>query len=82
MFRCMKPGCPVDCGTRRHPGCADRMLCRALFLALAAVLVFSLSIGLRDLNASDRSSSVIGEPPPVACTEMVQLVSEAPDDAR
>ncbi len=46
---------PADFGTRKHPGCADRTLCCALFVVLATVLLFSLAIGLRDLTAIARS---------------------------
>jgi len=67
MFRCLRPGCPVHCGTRRRPGCADRMLFRALFLALAAALVFSLAIGIRDLKRAPQSMPVaeLAAPAPI-----------------
>ncbi len=81
MFRCLKPVCPLERGTRKHPGCASRMLCRALFLALAAVLVLSLAIGFRCLNEAVRSTSK-SESAPFACPEAVHLVSEAQDYAR
>jgi hypothetical protein len=35
-----------------HPACADRLLGRALFVALAALLLFSLAVGLRGLQQS------------------------------
>ena len=82
MFLCLKPGCPIECGTRRHPGCVDRILRHTLLLLLAAVLAVSLASGVRDLHTAVRSQSLIGEPPPIASTEMVQLVSETSDDAR
>ena len=50
MFPCLKPGCPVDCGTRKHPGCTDQMLRSVLFLLLAAVLVVSLAEGFRSFD--------------------------------
>lgn len=81
-LNCLKPGCPIECGTRRRPACADRMLCRALFLLLAAVLLFSLVMGFRDLTTTARSHSVVPEPPPVAAAKIIQLVSETPDHAR
>jgi hypothetical protein len=49
-LKCGKPGCPNGCGTRARPGCVDRLLGRVLFLALAAVLLFSLVVGLRRLT--------------------------------
>jgi hypothetical protein len=76
ILKCLKQGCLVECGTRRHPSCADRMAFRILFVAFAAVLLLSMSIGVRDLNTTTRLESVIAEPPPVARGEAVQLVSE------
>jgi hypothetical protein len=76
ILKCLKQSCPLECGTRRHPGCADRMAFRILFVAFAAVLILSVLIGVRDLNTRTRSESVIAEPPPVARAETVQLVSE------
>ena len=80
MFRCLKPGCPVDCGTRKHPGCVDRMLCRALFLVLAA-LVVSFAIGFKRLSEFVRSTSV-SKSSPFGAPEMIHLMSEAQDHAR
>jgi hypothetical protein len=50
MFRCLNPGCPLDCGTRRTPGCADRLLLRALALLLVTVLLGSLWMGFHALR--------------------------------
>jgi hypothetical protein len=54
-FQCLKPGCPVDCGTRRDPGCGERALGRALFFMLIAVLLLSVVVGFWDLNTAPRS---------------------------
>lgn len=78
---CFKPGCAVECGRRRHPGCADRMLCFALFLVLVSVVLFSLLMGFRNLTTIARSHSAVPAPPPVAAAQMVQLMGETPDHA-
>ena len=80
-FRCLKPGCPVDCGTCRRLACSDRMICRALFLTLVLVIVLSLAIGFIRLSEAAPSRS-ISESTPVARAELVQLVGDAADDAR
>ena len=49
MLPCMKPGCAVDCGTRKRPDYAVQVLSWVLFLVLAAVLGGSLIEGLGDL---------------------------------
>ena len=72
MFRCLNPGCPVECGTRRRPNCAERMLCRALFLLLAGVLTVSLAVGFFSLRAAFRSAS--RDTPPLARPQAVELV--------
>ena len=46
---CLKSACSLDCGTRKHPSSANRMLSRALLLFLVAVLVASLWVGLKTL---------------------------------
>lgn len=79
MFGCLRPGCPVHCGTRRRPGCIDRMLFRALFLMLAGVLIVSLVAGLRHLRTA---SAGMAEPAPLASAHVVQLVGQAQNDAR
>ncbi len=76
MFRCLKPGCPVGCGTRRIPSCTDRMLGRAFSLILAAVLLVSLGIGFRNLHEAVRLTA-ISESSPLASPEMIELMSEA-----
>ena len=54
MFWCLKSGCPFECGTRRNPDCAYRILSRALSLFLVAVLVSSLWVGFKYLIGTDR----------------------------
>ncbi len=78
-LQCVKQGCGAECGARRRPGCSDRLAFRILFVALAAVLLVSRFIGIRDLNTGARLESVVAEPPPVARAEAVQLVSEPSD---
>lgn len=78
MLRCMKPGCPRECGTRMRPGCADRMLCHVLFLALSVVLAVSLAIGVARLREAARLTPV-SETAPLARPQVVELVSEAQD---
>ena len=80
MFRRLKPGCPLACGTCRRPGCADQLLSRALLLLLVVVLVVSLWMGLNSLSESACSSSIT-EASPFARPETVQLTSQALDDA-
>lgn len=82
MFRCLKPGCPIHCGTHRRPACAERVVCRALFLVLAGVLLMSLGIGLRSLNAAAARSASGAESPPLAGSEEIHLLCEAEDHAR
>ena len=57
------------------------MLARALFLILAAVLLASVAVGLRDVNRSASSHSVVPEPTPVATGKLGHLLSEAADNA-
>jgi hypothetical protein len=82
MFNCQKHGFAMERGRARRPGCADRMAFQVRFLVLAAVLLSSVLIGLRDLNTRARLESVIAEPPPVARAKAVQLVSEPSNHAR
>lgn len=80
MTRCLTPGCPVDRGTRSHPGCAGRLLSRALFLVLVAVLLVSLGIGFRSLNETGHSTP-ISESAPLTGPEAIDLVSQAQNHA-
>jgi hypothetical protein len=59
MFWCLKSGCPFECGTRRNPDCAYRILSRALSLFLVAVLVGSLWVGFKSLSGTDRSAPAV-----------------------
>jgi hypothetical protein len=51
MLRCLKDGCPWNCGTRRNPNCAERiMTCAlgwALFLTLLVTLIWG-AVAIRD----------------------------------
>jgi len=80
MFRRVKSLRPLDRAARRCPSCADRLLYRALFLALAAVILLSLAIGVTRLREAGRSVPV-SESFPVAGAEQIQLVDEPPDHA-
>jgi hypothetical protein len=55
VLRCLRDGCPWECGTRRTPACAERLLNYGLglvlFLALIATLVWgSMSIVRTELG--------------------------------
>ena len=76
-IECRRSGCPYECGTRRHPACRDRMLGRVLFLILAAVLLASMAVGLRDIHRSARSHSVIRDPVPVSTAELSHLINRS-----
>ncbi|MCC6858323.1 MAG: hypothetical protein IT158_07175 [Bryobacterales bacterium] len=49
MLRCVKPGCPAACGTRRDPSCRERLLYCLVLAALAIVLLASFAAGVRRL---------------------------------
>lgn len=38
MRRCLRPGCPTQCGTRRTPSCATHMVYYALLIILTSML--------------------------------------------
>ena len=76
MFWCLRPGCPRHCGTRRHPGCADRMMYRALFLLLTFALLVSLGMGLKWLDGA-AGSRPVPESPPLGSPQILELVGEA-----
>lgn len=80
-FRCEEAGCPAECGTRKKPGCNDRMLWHGLFLFLVAMILFGLAVGARDLMTAARLKSGAAEPPPVAAAEVMELVGESADNA-
>jgi hypothetical protein len=80
MLRCLKPGCPTGCGTRRMPSCADRVLCHRLLFLLTAAFLVSLGMGLMWLNEAARDSGRVPESPPVATPETLELVSETKDN--
>ena len=50
MLRCMRPGCPTACGTRRKPSCVDRMLHHGLLSLLTAAFLISLAAGVISLS--------------------------------
>lgn len=79
MFRCMKPGCPDACGTRRQPSCVDRLLQRGLLAILAAAFLLSLAAGLLSLNRAEGFSRRAPEAMPVAPAEALELVRETGD---
>lgn len=60
MFRCLKPGCPVRCGSFRTPSCVERLLFWTLLLVLSAGLVVSLGMGVRWLRNVETSGGGIG----------------------
>lgn len=75
MFGCLRPGCPVHCGKRRRPSCADRMLYRLLLVMLIAVLLGSLAAGLKDLRKAGGSSTV-SKSAPFPGPQVSQLVGQ------
>lgn len=80
MLRCMRPGCPTDCGTRRKPSCVDRMFYYGLSALLTVAFLISLSVGLISLGKASGKSRRVPEPTPIAPTEMLELMSETDDD--
>lgn len=50
MLRCLRPGCPTRCGTRRKPSCTDRLLHHGLLTLLAVAFLTSLAVGLMSLT--------------------------------
>lgn len=82
MFRCLRPGCPTDCGTRRKPSCADRVLWYAVMSLLAAALLVSLGMGMRWLSQEARDSGRALEAAPIAVSETLELAGETEDDRR
>lgn len=60
MLRCLKDGCPWNCGTRRNPNCAERILTYALGLALFLTLLLTLiwgAVAIRGRNEGGFSPS-------------------------
>lgn len=82
MLRCLRPGCPTCCGTRRKPSCADRMLCYALLFLLTAVLLMSLVVGLSSLGEAAVDSRRASESTPVAVSKTFELMGKTEDDRR
>lgn len=80
MQRCLTPGCPVACGSRRRPSCADLMLVRVLAFLLVSVLAVSLWMGFRSIRSTIGSTSLT-ESAPVAGAEVGELLGESSNDA-
>lgn len=80
MFRCMKPGCPVLCGTRTRPSCMDRLWHRAALLLLTSAFLVSAAMGAHWFHR--RAELRPAEPAPVAAPQKPELVSKSQDDAR
>ncbi|GEM_PF-3659580 len=82
MLRCLRPGCPTNCGTRRKPSCADRVLQYALLSLLALAFLISMMMGLISLWEAASDSGWVSEAAPVAAAETLELMSETGDDGR
>lgn len=82
MLRCMRPGCPTDCGTRRKPGCVDRMLHHGLLALLMVAFLISLAAGLISIGRVNDHSRRVPESTPIARAETLELMSETGDDGR
>lgn len=82
MLRCMRPGCPTACGTRRKPSCVDRMLHYGLLVLLTAAFLISLGIGVISLGRVADQSGRVRESTPIAAPKVFELSSEAVDDGR
>lgn len=79
MFRCMKPGCPVLCGTRTRPSCMDRLWHRAELLLLTAAFLVSAAMGAHWFHR--RAALDLAEPAPVPAPQKPELVGKSQDDA-
>lgn len=66
MFRCLRPGCPTHCGTRRRPSCADRLLRYALLSLLTLSFLISLAMGLISLIRAAGDVGRVSDTPPVS----------------
>jgi len=77
MFRCLRPGCPTDCGTRSRPSCRDKAISLALVLVLMLVLFASLMAGVKSLHWDASSSGIVSEPIPVPTSQVAELASQA-----
>ena len=82
MLRCVRPGCPTACGTRRKPSCVDRMLHYGLLALLTVAFIISLAIGLMSLSKAEDHSRRVPESLPIAPAETLELMSETDDDGR
>lgn len=82
MLRCLRPGCPTCCGTRRKPSCADRMLSCALLFLLTVALLISLAVGLTSLGEAALDSRHESESTPVAVPKTFELIGKTKDDRR
>lgn len=73
MFRCLRPGCPTDCGTRFRPSCRDRTISLALALVLTLVLFASVTTGVKSLRWDAGGSGIAPEPVPVPVSQVAEL---------
>lgn len=80
MFRCLRPGCPIYCGTRSRPSCRDRGLSLALLLLLALVLIASLRVGVKSLYRGAHGSGIVSEPVPVPPPHVAELAGQPEDN--
>ena len=53
MFRCLKDGCPWNCGTRRIPARAERMMNYGLGLAFVLALIVTVIWGAAAISGGD-----------------------------
>ncbi len=58
MLRCLKDGCPWECGTRRAPACAERMMTYGLGLALLLTLVVTVIVGVVSISKAGAGADV------------------------
>ncbi len=80
MFRCLRPGCPTDCGTRNRPSCRDKTISLALVVVLTLVLFVSLRAGVKSLCRDALSSAIVSEPAPAAASQIAELVAQPQGD--
>jgi hypothetical protein len=52
MRPCLKQGCPWQCGTRRIPACAERLVAYVLGAALVVGLVATVAVGLTSISGN------------------------------
>lgn len=76
MRRCLKPGCPALCGTRRKPRCADRLLYYVLLVFLMCTVLASTVSGLGSAAKRSRTPAAVTERPPAVTARILDITHE------